>query len=104
MMLAGRLMMEVVRWGSWLLGMLNVSVKIPPSDEDDVVKMSPCALVSRGSVVLMMVLRVLVVMLLGRLGRDTVLLSQIWFMSPEVRFGNDVRGSGLMFWNVSDEV
>ena len=51
--------MEVVRLGSWLLGMLNVSVKIPPSDEDDVVKMSPCALVSRGSVVLMMVLTLL---------------------------------------------
>ena len=44
---------------SCVAGMVNVSVRMPPSEDEVVVKMSPCALVSSGSVVLMMVLRVL---------------------------------------------
>ena len=51
----------------------------------------------------MMVLRVVVLMLAGMVGRATV-VSQIWLISPLVRFGREVSGSVLMFWNVSELV
>ena len=82
--------------------MLKVSVRIPfrLEAEDVDVNISPCAALCS---VLMIVLRVVVLMLAGMVGRATV-VSQIWLISPLVRFGREVSGSVLMFWNVSELV
>ena len=93
MMLAGSEMIEVLRPESDG-ARLNVSVRMPLSDGDeDVVKISPCALLSSGSVGLMIVFRVEV----GMVGSATA-VSQIPLMSPDVRLGRELRGSGLMLF------